>query len=354
MKVVYCFILLVFLIIPNGLRAQTQETNVTQKGGKTLVKIPVIVSDRDGRRISNLSKDDFEVYQAGVRQNIASFAAEDEPISVALLLDTSGSTQGVLNNIKDAARDFIDLLNPKDQCMIATFDSKINILTPFTSDQDALKKSLDKIQTAEREGSVVLNALDQISQKSFDRVQGRKAIVLLSDGKDLGSDVTRKELVDKLEESDVSIYPIFYQSGIGFNKPIIDSTGKVAEGKEAKKLKKQIKPKKRKKVYTITIPLPEPTYTPEEIKLIDQTATSNALTSLKELSDTTAGRLYQSNDEKLSQIFRQVAAELRQQYLIGFYLDGTANSNDMRDINIKTTRPNVVVNARTQLRAPKN
>ncbi|MGI9036250.1 MAG: VWA domain-containing protein, partial [Pyrinomonadaceae bacterium] len=316
---------------------------------KTLVKIPVVVSDREGRRIGGLKKEDFSVFQNDAKQNIVSFGTEDEPVSVALLIDTSGSTQEVLDKIKNAAKDFIDLLNPRDKCLIATFDSQINVLNSFTSDRQSLKNSLDRIQTAEKDGTIMFSAIDQIIQNSFARVKGRKAIVLLSDGKDYGSAVSKGDLLNNLNETDVSIYPIYYQSGTGFKKPVVTDNGAVVEGSAKIKPEKPVKPKKRKKVYTVLIPLPADTYTPEEIKLMDRAATTDAITTLKQISDLTYGRFYLSDSSKLNSIFKQVAAELRQQYYLGFYADGVTDKGVARGIRVKVNRPNVVVQTATKL-----
>lgn len=343
------FFVLLFSNIMLQVNAQNTDSQKSSKQSKKLINVPVIVSDREGRRIPNLKKENFTLYQGGVRQNISTFATEEEPISVALLIDTSGSTQVILNKIKNAAKDFVDQLNPNDQCLIATFDSKLNILNQFNSDREALKKSLDNIQTAEKEGSVLLSSINQIAQNSFRRIQGRKAIVILSDGKDNGSTISRRDLLSTLEESDVSIYPIYYQSGVGFNKPVIDATGAVVEGKEITKPKKKKKPKRRKNVYTITIPLAGDTYNAEEVKLIDKVTTTEAIASLKDLSDITAGRFYLSDDAKLSAIFKQVAAELRQQYLISFYSEVPSN-NVIQDIDVKVDHPNSVVQTRKKTR----
>jgi VWFA-related protein len=350
MKISFALVLvLLFSNMTSPVKAQNTDLPKSSNQSRKLVNVPVIVSDREGRRIPNLKKENFMLYQGGVRQNITTFATEEEPISVALLIDTSGSTQVVLNKIKNAAKDFVDQLNPNDQCLIATFDSKLNILIAFNSDRDALKKSLDKIQTAEKEGTVLLSAIDQIAQISFKRVEGRKAIVILSDGKDNGSTISRRDLLSTLEESDVSIYPIYYQSGMGFNKPVINSTGAVVESKEITKPKKEKKPKPRKNVYTITIPVAGDTYNAEEVKLIDKVTTTEAVVSLRDLSDITAGRFYLSDDAKLSAVFKQVAAELRQQYLIGFYSEGSS-SDVIQDVNVKVDHPNSVVQTRKKIR----
>lgn len=329
-------------------QAQTNVSTI-QKGNKTLVRVPVVVSDREGRRIAGLKREDFSVFQEGVKQEIVSFGTDDEPVSVALLLDTSGSTQNVLDNIKDAAKDFIDLLNPDDQCLIATFDSRTNILISFTSEHESLKNSLNKIETAEKDGTIMYSTIDQIIQNSFKRVKGRKAIVLLSDGKDYGSTITKNDLLSELNESDVAVSTVYYQSGIGFNKPLLNNDGTIIEGKEETKPKKQPKPKKRKNVYTVLIPLPDDGLSPEEIKVVDKTETTNAIGTLREISSLTAGRFYLSDPGKLNTIFKQVAAELRQQYFLTFYTESGKDKNSIRGIKVKIDRPNLVVQTPTKL-----
>jgi Ca-activated chloride channel family protein len=330
-----------------GIAAQISEPATTVRGNKTLVKIPVVVSDRDGRRVSGLKKEDFAVFQNEQKQNVVSFSAEDEPISIALLIDTSRSTQNSLHKIKEAAQDFIEILRPNDQCLIATFDSKVNILNPLTSDRDSMKEALKNLRTGEVEGTVMFNAIKQMLSSSFAGARHRKAIVLLSDGKDYGSDIARTELLNELEESDLSIYAIFYQSGIGFDKPVINANGTVTEAKIDDKPKVQKRPKVKKKGYTILIPLSGETFTQEEIKLLDKAATTDALNSLKEMTDLTAGRFYMSDAQKLSSIFKQVAGELRQVYLIG--LEVPASDSAAKNFTVRVDRPAVVVSTRNRL-----
>lgn len=340
-----------FLTLPFELSAQeTNAPDKTQKGDKQLVSIPVTVSDRDGRYIPGLKKDDFTLYENGVEQKIAFFATYDEPINVALLIDTSESTRNTLTEIKEAAEDFIGLLNPNDRCLIATFDSQLNILAPLTSDLKTMKESLAKVQTAQREGSVLFTAVKQITEKSFADVTGRKVIVVLSDGKDFGSRLTKNELLSDLEESDVSIYSIFYQTGMGFNKLTIDPNGTIKDAKEDKKPKEEKPKKKKKKGYSIIIPGRGDTYTPEEVKLSEKLADIQAVNVLQEMSDTTAGRFYLSDAPNLKGTFKKIAGELRQQYRIGYYSKDAANAA-VNEISVKVGRPEAVVRARGKFRA---
>ncbi|MGI8883692.1 MAG: VWA domain-containing protein [Pyrinomonadaceae bacterium] len=351
MRIIYALFFLMVLILPLHLRGQqTVISDKNQKGNKTLISVPVSVSDREGRYIPGLKKADFTLYQNGVEQNIALFETYDEPLNIALLLDTSGSAKESLSQIKAAAADFIELLNPNDRCLVATFDSQLNILNPLTSNQKTLVESLGKVRAAEKEGTILFSAVEQIAQKSFADVQGRKVIVLLSDGKDFGSSRTRGELLSLLEESDVLIYSIFYQTGAGFNKLVVAPDGTIKEGKEDKKPKEK-KPRRQKKNYSILIPLRGDVYSAEEIKLSGKVNDVEAVNSLREMSDTTAGRFYQSDTPNLSGVFKRIAGELRQQYRLGYYSKEAGTDAALYDINVKVRRPDAVVRARGKFRA---
>ncbi len=350
MKIIFALLFLMVSTLSIALHAQTADSEKIKKTNKTLVSVPVTVSDREGRYIPGLKKEDFTVYQDGVKQNIAFFATYDEPLNIALLLDTSVSTKDTLEKIKDAAKDFIELLNPNDQCLIATFDSQVNILNSFTSNQQTLKSSLDKVQSATQDGTVIYRVVEQIAQKSFNNIKGRKVIVLLSDGKDLGSSITKDALLNLLEESDVLIYTVFYKTGAGDNKLAIDSGGTVKDVKDDKKPQKK-KPQKKKKEYSVFIPAQEGLPSDEEIKLIEKNADIKAIDSLKEISDATAGRFYLSDTPKLREVFKKVADELTQQYRLGYRSKDAANDAAVHNISVKVERSDVVVRARGKFRA---
>ena len=350
MKIIFALLSLMLLAPSAAWRAQTNAPAKFQRGNKTLVSVPVTVSDREGRYISGLKKEDFTLYQDGAEQDIAVFATYDEPVNVALLLDTSGSTKESLVEIKEAAADFIELLNPNDKCLVATFDADVRALSPLTSDQKTLKNSLGEVRPAEKEGSVVFRAVEQIARESFVGAQGRKVIILLSDGKDFGSGVTKGELLSRLEESDVSVYSIFYQTGAGFYKLVIAPDGTLKEGKESKKPEKKAAPKKKKN-YSILIPMRGDAHTAEEVKLSAKTADIAAVDSLQQISDATAGRFYQSDAPNLGGIFKKIAGELRQQYRLGYHSKEDVNDSALRDITVKVKRSDAVVRARGKFRA---
>lgn len=317
-----------------------------------MISLPVSVSDREGRYIPGLKKEDFTIYQDGVKQNITFFATYDEPLNIALLLDTSGSTQGeALTKIKDAAKDFVELLNENDKCLIASFDSQVNIHTQFISHEGDLKKAIDRVETADKDGTVLYKAVKQIAQNSFNNLEGRKVIVLLSDGKDYGSDMKFKELMSLLEESDVLIYSIYYQTSEGTPKLAVDASGTIKEKESKQKQKKPKEPKKPKTYYSIVIPPQGNLITNDEITQGQKLTDIGGIFSLQEMSEMTAGRFYTSDTPNLGNIFKKVAGELRQQYRLGYNSKDAANKGITREIVVKVGRPDAVVRTREKLRS---
>ncbi|MDQ2747198.1 MAG: VWA domain-containing protein [Acidobacteriota bacterium] len=338
MKIVLTFLLLIFSVLIVQTAAQTNETGKITKKDKKSVSVPVIISDREGHYIPGLKKEDFTVYEDDVKQDVTFLATYDEPFNIALLLDTSGSTEDVVKKIKSAAKDFIKLLNPKDKCLIATFDNQVKILSAFTSDRETLRDSLDRIKSSKLGGTLMYNALEQITQNSFASVEGRKVVVLLTDGKDFGSAVTKDELLDRFEESDVLIYSVFYKTGA-----IYDAA---ATGKKGKRSKKSRRTKK------VIIP-PGPIFVPteEEMAAREKSDEAEGIDALKKMSDTTAGRFYLSDAPGLGKTFKRIAGELREQYRLGYRSKAAADKAVSRDLIIKVARPDAVVRFREKVRA---
>lgn len=347
MKIVSALFLLL-LISTNALHAQSSGFEKIKKSSKTFISIPVVVSDQEGRYIPDLRKDNFTVYQDGVKQEIDSFSTYREPIKVALLLDTSGSAKDSLIKIKQTAKDFIKILNPNDQALLATFDSKVNVLNSFTSDQRTLEESLNKVQNSAQVGSVMRRALAQIVQKSFDGVEGRKVIILISDGKDFGSFITPNGLLDLLEESDATIYTVFYKTEQDYGNLVVNSDGTVKETEAAKKRKKK---SKKKKTYSIVIPEMEDLPSEEEIELREKNATVEGVDILKKIAETTAGRFYVGDVSNMNKIFKEIIGELGQQYRLGYYAKDAANEAAVHNIKVTVDRPDVVVRSRGKFRA---
>src|SRR5712691_985134 len=177
----------------------------------TLVTIPVSVMDRDGKYIPNLSKKDFRLWEDGVEQDVAFFASVEKPFSVALVLDTSGSTRFRLEDMQDAAITFVNQLRPDDRVMVVSFDDNVRVLTDFTSDRYRLRDAIRRTRTGD--GTKLYDAIDLVMNQRLNRVSGRKAIVLFTDGVDTTSrHASYASNVRDAEELDALIYPVQYDT----------------------------------------------------------------------------------------------------------------------------------------------
>lgn len=335
--------------------AQDKTGDETIKIATTLVSVPVIVSDHDGRYVPNLTATDFTVLQDGAAQNIEFFAATEEPLTIALLIDTSQSTRPVLDDIKDSAKSFIKLLKPQDRAMIVCFDYDTHILSPLTSDQEQLKRAIKSAEIPKYFGTTLRDAAYQTINRSFAGIKGRKAIILLTDGKDAGSRITTRDLLYSLQETDTLIYTIFFSTedrparaqqrrfpdndrrgggifggggrfpgGGGGRFPGGGGGGRSQGGRGGER---------------------DDSRRRERVDRENQAAEE----FLRQLSDTTAGRFYPSKNGKLKKTFESIVEELRFQYRIGFYPpEGSARA--IHELKVKVSRPDTVVRARANYR----
>jgi VWFA-related protein len=195
--------------------AQTIGTNEPIRVDTRLVSVPVVVGDRNGRYVPDLTAADFALFQDGEPQSVEFFAAVEEPLTIALLIDTSQSTQPVLNDIKESARSLIKLLSPQDRAMIVAFDYDIHVLSGLTSDQEQLRQAIKAARIPEFVGTRLRDAAFRTIDNSLAGIKGRKAVIVLTDGKDVDSRVSRDRLMYSLQESDALIYTIMFRTGFG-------------------------------------------------------------------------------------------------------------------------------------------
>lgn len=177
----------------------------------TLVNSPVLVIGRNGKFVPNLSRDDFEIFEDGFKQEIAYFAPVETPITVALLIDTSRSTVFNLVDIQDAAIAFIDRMRMGDRALVVTFADDLAVLAEPTSDREVLRRA---IRSARPGGATrVYDAVDFVLKQQLAALPGRKAMILFSDGVDNASRSTTEENnVLSLRNSDTLIYPVQFNT----------------------------------------------------------------------------------------------------------------------------------------------
>ncbi len=187
------------------------DENEVVRVNTTLVTIPVTVLDRDGKYVPSVRQDEFRIFEDGVQQDIAYFAAVEKPFTVALVLDNSTSTRFKLDEIQDAATAFVEQLRPEDRVMVVAFTDTVRVLAEPTSDRRRLR---DAIRQTRNDGNTSLyDAVDFVIHQRFNRIPGRKAIVLFTDGVDTSSQRASYEAnVRDAEELDAVIYPIQYDT----------------------------------------------------------------------------------------------------------------------------------------------
>jgi Ca-activated chloride channel family protein len=199
--------------LPPPAPSEEQSPKVFRTGA-SLVALSVTVSD--GRKlVTGLTRDDFEVYEDGVRQQLQFFEATAVPIDVILLLDTSSSMRDKMSTVHDAARGFMKMLRPEDRGAVVAFNDDVRVLQDLTSDASAIESAINA--TAAR-GSTSLNNAIYIALKTFGRAAQRagkvrrQAIAVLSDGEDTSSLITAEDVVALARRTGVSVYTIGLQS----------------------------------------------------------------------------------------------------------------------------------------------
>lgn len=299
----------------------------------TLITIPVSVMDRDGRYVPNLLKDDFRIWEDGVEQDVAFFQSVDKPFAVVLMLDTSPSTQFRLEEIQDAAITFVNQLRPDDRVMVISFNDDIKVLSEFTTDRSKLQRAIQKAKTDD--GTRLYDALDMVMNQYLSRIQGRKAIVLFTDGVDTTSRrADYQSNVTDAQELDALVYPVQYNTAQDMNVGNFPSGGQIDVwgtilggifgGGGRGGMGRRGPPRGTSR---------------GDYQLADQ--------YLQELANTTGGREYRADTlDNMSHAFANVAEELRRQYSIGFYPKRPPQVGQRRLIKVRAKQPNLAVRAR--------
>ena len=267
------------------------------KGGVDLVSLNVTVMEGT-RYVPDLEEQDFEVYEDGTRQAITFFSRVQQPIALAILLDTSASMNERLETAQEAAIGFARRLRKEDVIEVIDFDSQVRILQSFTNDVAALEKA---IRGTDVNGSTSLYNAIYISLKELKKVKAasaeeirRQAIVVLSDGDDTSSLVPYEEVLDLAKRSETSIYAIGLRPSGAYR----------SEFKEAEFV-------------------------------------------LKQLSQETGGRAYfvQAASE-LPRIYDQISEELANQYSLAYSSKNPMRNGAWRRIVVRVNKPGVTARTR--------
>lgn len=292
----------------------TPDDGETLRVTTDLITIPVTVFDRSGIYISGLKQEDFKIFEDGVEQEIAYFGKTDKPVTVALLLDTSPSTQYRIEEIHQAAIAFVNELGPDDSVIVIEFNSSVKVQTKATKDRDKIRKAIYKAKFGD--GTSLYNGVDEALRKQLAKIQGRKAVVLFTDGVDTTS---RKNSYDSTvnyaEESDALIFPIYYNTFQENRLRAPRGFGRIIFGGVAG-------------------------MSAEEYALGRQ--------YLQDLADATGGRIFrpEATPGGLEAAFFGIAEELRRQYNIGYVPKDDGKAGQRKQIRVRVARSNVNVRAR--------
>ena len=177
--------------------------------GTVVVPLFATVTDAQNRLVPDLTKDDFQVLDNDKPQTLLVFDSENQPITVVVMLDTSGSMTASIQLLKAAAEQFINRLLPEDKAAVGAFNDKIEISSKFSSDRDALVTEVKDLDygNGTRLYDAVAEALNQLRG-----VEGRKVVLVFTDGDDTASRIGRGTVMDRARLEEVMIYAIGLQS----------------------------------------------------------------------------------------------------------------------------------------------
>ena len=291
----------------------------TLKIDSTLVTIPVSVIDPEGKYLLNLSPKDFKLYEEDTQQEITNFASRAIPVNVVLMIDTSRSTKFKIEDIQRAAVTFVEQLRPTDRVLVISFDDKVRVQSEFTSDRNTLKQAIAKTKTGT--GTKLYEAINLVLNQKLSAIQGRKAIVLFTDGVDTESKYgAGKQSMFDVEKKEVIVYPIQY-----------DTMADVAALLNDDKQPQQV----------ITS---QPTT--EEFLL--------ATRYLRGLALRSGGRVHQAETlTNVNEAFALIAEELRHQYSLGYYPSQAGKPGEFRRVRVEVLPPHRSVRARDGYRIGK-
>ena len=199
---------------------QDQSDGFRFKSGVELINVTATVTDTRGRFVPGLTKEDFVLYEDGQSQPITHFSAERVPVSLGIVLDTSGSMEGEkwVSAMNALDRFLFDLLDPSDEVFLYTFNANPNLVQDWTSDRQRVSRALSRIRPSG--GTALLDAVAEAVPLAQTGRNRKKAVVIISDGNDTSSHIGVSELRQLIRETEVMVYAI----GIdGRNQPTLTS-----------------------------------------------------------------------------------------------------------------------------------
>ena len=318
-------VILLFLIpVLSFLSVSAQDDDVV-KVDSSVVRLNIGVVDGKGRPMTQLVKDNFAVYEDGVKQNILEFEPTVAPFSVVMLLDMSGSTLGFRETIRQSASRFIDALAPNDRVAVVEFYDKVNLRNDFTSDRRIIANS---INVANGRGKTQLyKAVDFAVEKLAKEGKRRKAIIVLTDGVDSTVRDEDRAFLERISQTDIA-------TAIKPEKN--DALSRLLNKSDAQGIT----------IYPLALPTGDP------LKLADPTPTQMAMFSaarsrLQILAQRSGGTLNTINRlEEMGKLYAAVAADLRTLYTVEYQSTNDKRDGKWREIRIDVNNPELISRTR--------
>jgi Ca-activated chloride channel homolog len=252
-----------------------------------LALVHVTVTDPYNRLVTGLEPDNFRIFEDNVEQEIVNFSSEDVPISIGIILDHSGSMINKLGKAKEAAFQFLKTANPEDEFFLVSFNERSELLSPFTENVEDLQSRM--LSASAKGRTALLDAIYQGLSEMRRARNGKRALLIISDGGDNSSRYNEKDIKRLLREADTQLY------SIGIFDPL-DRTG-----------------------------TPEERYGPS---------------LLNEMTELTGGRAFTvENLNNLPDIAARIGMELRNQYILGYHPSNKAHDARWRKIKVKLRSP---------------
>jgi len=365
-------------------RQKPDDEQAPVRLNSTLVQVPAIVTDRAGKFVTDLTKPDFAVYEDGKRQEVALFTAIKQPFNAVLLLDTSNSALDRLRAIQTTATAFTKQLGTDDRMMVITFDNEIHELTELTRDQKELESAIRGAESGF--GKLLYEALVRALDKLRD-AEGRRAVVLFSDGVDMKSiEATAEQTMRLAEEVGAVIYVVRFDTrwwieaearkhDIDRSKKQLpfDVDGRIPlppeyGGPDLSSDNPEIPAPQRPKIEISVGGMGTPRRQPPVVYdpgsrpplTLPQTTEPDPITEnldklygdadqfMLTITSRTGGRVYNAETfENTRAAFAAIADELHNLYVLGYYPASSRRDNKLHKIKVEVARKEVQVRARS-------
>ena len=319
------FIFFTILLLSSFAASAQTDDDTPISVDSSIVRLNVGVADRKGRPITDLTRENFTIFEDDVKQNIQRFEPVIAPFSVVMILDMSGSTLGFRETIRQSAFRFVDALAPEDRVAVVEFYDKVNWRNDFTTDRKVIGNS---INVANGRGKTQLyRALDLALNKLAGEGKRRKAIIVLTDGVDTALRDTDRDFLQKIGDKDMLT---------ALKPETNDNLNRVLNKADVQGVT----------IYPLALPTGDPSKLADPTPI--QVAMYNAARSrLKILADRTGGTLNAINRlEEMGRLYASVAAELRTLYTIEYQSTNEKRDGKWRTIKIAVDNTELISKTR--------